>query len=142
MLRSDPKILFVCTGNTCRSVLAEYLFKKLRPELSENVSSAGIHASPLLPIPESVTKLLNEEGIKDFKHEPRIITPKLAAWATRIFVMENYHKEYLLKNFPEAQSKVALLAQTDIKDPIGGTEEVYRNSLTEIKKALEELHVS
>lgn len=142
MSRADPKILFVCTGNTCRSVLAEYLFKKLHPELSENISSAGIHASPLLSVPESVTKLLNEEGIKNFKHEPKRITPKLAAWATHILTMENYHKEYLLKNFPETHGKVALLAQTDIKDPIGGTEEVYRNSLAEIKKALEELNVS
>lgn len=141
-LGPSPKVLFVCTGNTCRSVFAEYLFKKLPAGHAAEISSAGTHASPLLPIPESVTKLLNEEGVKNFKHTPKKITRELTAWATHIFAMGNYHKEYLLKNFPEAQGKIALLSQKDIEDPMGGSEEVYRNCLKEIKQALEEIHVS
>ncbi len=129
-------ILFVCTGNTCRSVLAEYLMKKLDSDQKYKIRSAGVLAQPNLAIPGHVTRLLEEENVQNFKHVPTKISEELVGAADYIFVMEQYHADFIADSFPQAKSKVSLLASQDIEDPIGGSEKMYRQCLEEIKKAL------
>lgn len=99
--------------------------------------SAGIAAHPDFPIPAMVSKLLTEEGIKQFKHTPRVVAAKDVEEADAIFVMERHHQQVLLERFPKNREKIFLLKDNaEIGDPIGGSEEVYRSCLKEIKEAL------
>ncbi|MFQ5867192.1 MAG: low molecular weight protein arginine phosphatase [bacterium] len=139
----DKKILFVCTGNTCRSVMAQGLFKKmLREEGIENVrvNSAGIAALPSYGIHGLLEKVLKEEGIEISNHKPAQITPQIVRDADLILVMERRHKEAILEMALEVENRVFLLKEfagekenLDIPDPIGQPEEVYRSRLQEIR---------
>lgn len=137
------KILFVCTGNTCRSVMAQELFKRmLREDGIENVkvSSAGIAALPSYGIFGLLEKVLKDEGIEPSSHKPTQVNPEILRDADLILVMERRHKEAILEMAPEVKNRVFLLKEfaneeenLDIPDPIGQPEEVYRSRLREIK---------
>ena len=142
----DKRILFVCTGNTCRSVMAQGLLKNmLREKGIENVkvNSAGIAALPSYGIYGLLEKVLKEEGIEISNHKPTQITPQIVRDADLILVMERRHKEAILEMAPEVENRVFLLKEfagekenLDIPDPIGQPEEVYRKRLEEIKEYL------
>lgn len=142
----DKRILFVCTGNTCRSVMAQGLFKNmLREKGIENVkvNSAGIAALPSYGIYGVLEKVLKEEGIEISNHKPTQITPQIVRDADLILVMERRHKEAILEMAQEVENRVFLLKEfagekenLDIPDPIGQPEEVYRKRLEEIKEYL------
>ena len=136
MPETVKNILFVCTGNTCRSVFAEYIMKKLDPLQKYKISSAGVLAHPNLSIPPNVAQLLRKENVQNFRHIPSKISKELVDEADYVFVMERYHKDFIADNFPQVKNKVFLLAEQEIEDPIGGSEETYRKCLKEIKKAL------
>ncbi|MFB0526430.1 MAG: low molecular weight protein arginine phosphatase [bacterium] len=137
------KILFVCTGNTCRSVMAQGLLKNmLREEGIENVevSSAGIAALSSYGIYGILEKVLKEENIEISNHRPTQVTPQIVKDADLILVMERRHREAILEMAPEVENRVFLLKEfagekenLDIPDPIGHPEEVYRKRLQEIK---------
>jgi protein-tyrosine-phosphatase len=139
----DKKILFVCTGNTCRSVMAQGLLKNmLRKEGIKDVkvNSAGIAALPSFAIYGVLEKVLKEEGIEISNHKPTRVTADVVKDADLILVMERRHKDAILEMAPEVKKKVFLLKEfagekenLDIPDPIGQPEEVYRNRLQEIK---------
>jgi protein-tyrosine-phosphatase/tRNA A37 threonylcarbamoyladenosine synthetase subunit TsaC/SUA5/YrdC len=142
--------LFVCTGNTCRSPMAEGLFRKLladrlkcpEDELVDRgymVASAGVAAglgSP--PSPEAV-ELLRDRGVDLRGHESQPVTPQLLSRADQIFTMTRSHREMLLREFPEAAPRVKLLARdgTDVIDPIGAGMEEYRRCADQIEEYLQ-----
>lgn len=140
------KILFVCTGNTCRSAMSEALLKKfLKDNNLEGVEiwSKGLAGSSALKIPPIVIELMNEEGIDITKHISQPLLARDILSADLILVMEGYHKERILQFFPEAKAKVFLLKEfvgeikdLEILDPIGQEDEVYRSCAQELKKAL------
>jgi protein-tyrosine phosphatase len=141
--------LFVCTGNTCRSPMAEALFrralsKRLRcaeDELVDRgyaVASAGVSAcSGNPPSPEAV-EVLQDRGIDLRGHESQPVTPQLLSQADRIFTMTRGHCEILLHEFPDAADRVRLLAQddNDVIDPIGLGLEEYRRCAEQIERYL------
>ena len=153
-------ILFVCTGNTCRSAMAEGIFKKILKERKEdnssfNILSAGISALPgISPTPEAI-KVMSEQGIDISQHHAQELRVELINKADLILVMANEHKEYIHKEFPFAQNKTFLLKKFtlnnktesnqknernyEIIDPIGRKIEFYRIIARELKKNLEKI---
>lgn len=127
-------ILFVCTGNTCRSPIAEwYLKSKNIPDLS--VKSRGLSAGGE-PISKNSYLVLKELGIDGKEHISTPISPNDLLWADRIFYMSPAHFTFLRLYVPE--SKLAILGN-GISDPFGGDLEVYRNCRNQITQAIDRL---
>ncbi|QUL54602.1 low molecular weight protein arginine phosphatase [Paenibacillus tritici] len=105
-------ILFVCTGNTCRSPMAEGLLRKLAKErgMDVEVRSAGVSAVPGTSMSRHAVGILQDEGIHD-----RIVSSQLSgeavAWADLVLTLTGAHKRHLLHYFPEAVTKTYTLKE-------------------------------
>jgi protein-tyrosine-phosphatase len=138
-------ILFVCTGNTCRSPLAEYLLRHKAGEMYK-VQSAGIAAFNGGPIASHVQELLEEKGIQT-EHASQSVTLELMEWADLVLTMTQSHKQQLALFFPEKGESIYTLKQyvhpeakeTDVIDPFGGSLDIYRETMHELEDLLERL---
>ncbi len=145
---STVKLLFVCTGNTCRSPMAEgicrkYLAEKLKCKVDEldktgyKVSSAGIMDLAGAPASGEAIATCEALGIDITAHRSKVLTPELIQESDFIFAMEQIHYNHITALCSEAQSKCALLAENhDIIDPISQTQEFFNNCATLIEKAV------
>ena len=153
-------ILFVCTGNTCRSAMAEGIFKKMLKEKTKynskfNIISAGISTLPgISPAPGAI-KVMSEQGIDISRHIATQVQEDLVRKADLILVMSNTHKNYLKTKFAFTQDKIYLLKEyaqigkfksirkTDenyeVVDPLGRPIEFYRIIARELKENLEKI---
>ena len=140
----NMKILFLCTGNTCRSVLAHFYAAKLAADgrLRLKFSSAGLEAHKDIPQPAIVADLLAKEGVKDFKHIPVPMTGKLVKSSDLILTMTAAHKAALIARYPRAEKKITTLieyagfGQDDIADPYGRDDLFYFETFKIIKSAV------
>lgn len=139
------KILVVCTGNSCRSPMAEGFLKKyLGPEGDFEIISVGtsVETGGFRPTPEAI-EVMKEAGIDISTYVNKPFLEILAKVADLILVMAGIHKEFILEKLPEVKDKLYLFKEfaggadsdRDITDPIGQTIAVYRSVREEIKKA-------
>jgi len=140
-------ILFVCTGNICRSPIAEYLLRHhMGPKISWQVRSAGLTAVNGLAASQPAIEALSELGVDLTPHRSHSVTKEMIDSATLIVVMTTFHALELKQRFPEAQDRIYLLKSFqpsskggDIPDPIGGEIHTYRTIRDEIDEALLDL---
>jgi protein-tyrosine-phosphatase len=105
------RVLFVCSGNAHRSVLAEALLRKAKPDWV--VNSAGV--SVAIPIADEVREFLREEGAEEYlKSKPESLSGKRLMDYDVIVAMENRHRDYVLSLCPECEDKIVVW---NIKDP-------------------------
>lgn len=132
------RILFVCTGNTCRSPMAEGLFRSLlyQKDLQEkyDCESAGLNALDGVPVSENAAEALRELDVDISDHTSRQLTPDMLSRFDVFAVMTNRHKQ-LLENAGVDSDKIVILGG-GIDDPYGGDLEIYRLCRDQIDEAL------
>ena len=112
---ATQSILFVCTGNVCRSPYMELYFRHLVsamniPDLS--VSSAGTHHLPDHPIADPMARILQSDGISTDGFRSQALTSAMVEESTLIITAEVAHRASVLRLFPRAHAKVFTLMQS------------------------------
>ncbi|UCD31898.1 MAG: hypothetical protein JSW04_02335 [Desulfobacterales bacterium] len=131
------KITFVCTGNICRSPMAEGILKHQYKEMGRNdlmVSSMGIHGLTGSPAVDYAQDVCEELGIDISSHVARPIIGEELQEADLILCMEPVHTKFLQTFFPWHRNKIFLLGawpknkarKSSIQDPMGGSIQDFR----------------
>jgi len=139
------KVLFICTGNVCRSPMAEGLLRSMAEGRADlEVTSAGLGAGRGQPPSLHAVDALRAEGIdiSDIRSQP--VNAELLEDSDFIFTMTRDHLDMLLLLYPEMAPKARLLrfeeaakgGRADVTDPIGGTRDTYEACKEDIKRAL------
>ena len=144
-------VLFVCTGNSCRSVMAEYLLQSQVQERDDvEVMSAGTGVFIQSAASSETLAVLAEEGINAADHVAQPINTILLKKADLIIVMTRNHRSQVLERVPEVEKRVYLLKEfanipstgaesLDVPDPIGKSRGLYKECLREIKEAIHKI---
>ncbi|MBN1621912.1 MAG: hypothetical protein JW871_04910 [Endomicrobiales bacterium] len=129
--------------------MAEALLKnevKKRGIKNVYVSSCGTSAMPSFQIPSIVVQLMAKEKIDISSHKPTQVNAGLVNNSDLILAMSKGHKEYIISRFQESQDKTYLFkeylnekGEQDIFDPIGQSDEVYKKTLSSLKKCIKKL---
>ena len=131
------KIMFVCTGNTCRSPMAEAVAKSVFPEDKYEIISRGISVYANGPASANAQQAVKNAGLDLSEHQSKQITEEDIKTSDVIFTMTNAHKQMLMNVCARYGKPIFSLAEfvgstEDVSDPYGGSLEVYEKCFKQI----------
>ncbi len=146
-------ILFVCTGNTCRSVIAHALFQRWKDELSPGLDykadSAGIAAFEGAPSTDEAILCMAKYGLDITNHRSKMVNQKLVQNSSYIFTMTHQQEDFLKQHFPSDRDKIFLLKSfcnpkisiyhRDIMDPVGKGLSDYEKTCRQLEGEIKRL---
>ena len=134
-------IIFLCTGNTCRSPMAEGFFRAHNGEEKTGLTaaSAGLYTENGLPASANAVAAAGERGADISAHRSQQLTAEMQPWKReKIWVrVTGSHYDRLCELFPDCTDKIFTLLPEDISDPFGGDLATYRRSAAEIDKGVQ-----
>ena len=146
MSNSDLAVLFVCTGNTCRSPMAEQIFNEQARGLSAHAISAGLNAKPGSPINPQAADSLTSLGYTPTEHRSTLVSTEAVEEADVILTFTQDQKDEVAKRFTAAVEKLFTISEyanstsgkhEDVSDPYGKSAEVYKETAETINSLVE-----
>ena len=141
---APQRILFVCSGNTCRSPMAAAIYNALavaKGETGRIAVSAGLCASDGAPITSNAARALAAAGISPHptysyeKHTAQSVTEALMADASLVVGVTRRHALELMMRYPQYATRIVSLAE-DVADPFCGTIEIYMSCLSQLQRLI------
>lgn len=135
------KILFLCTGNTCRSPMAQAIAGAWIKEHKLNLSadSAGLAAYPGSPVSENAIAVMRERGLDLSAFRSKQATEELLKTADSVYAMTPEHCLAAQAWFPGSAKKIKPLSSVPVADPYGKDMAAYRKAADDIEKAIQKI---
>jgi protein-tyrosine-phosphatase len=139
-------VLIVCTGNICRSPMAEGMLAALLPAeglTGWTVQSRGLHAVVGAPATDDAVRALAEIGVDIRAHRGRLLTRQDARSADLVLTLEQWHRDSIRALVPDQEDRIQMLTHyqmdrrdEDIDDPYGQSNSFYKACRDEIRRAV------
>ena len=137
-------MLFVCTGNICRSPFAHYLAERMANDagLPLAVESAGTMGEVGMDMEPGAIKALAARGLTGIAHSARQLDEGMMDSADVVYALTGRHRDWIASRFPEHAAKVAVLREAaglpgaDVADPYGLSDDDYEICAIRIEEAL------